>query len=1825
MRILHTAVILSFVILGTSFVARAQNVENKPIYNHQKFLENEFNKQLDINRRENIPQEVEGKIQNLRVSNREALKNQFEQNDISWFQKLYLKSNIYVKNTWSLVQNRIAAWFGRASLVPTTLMNALNNRKSLSNLPPVVSSIRFDKLSSGASPVTRLYVNSMSDPDDGIAKIRWNFGDGTSVELLAGEFETDARIYHKFPTSGHYAVALEVEDTLGAITTIGSYVEFVENSQPAPYFTATPSLSNPLEVTFHILSRDQDEPTVDTWAIVCPSGGTANKEFTCVFPAAGDYELQLYSTDSESTKIMVSTMLTIGTSTVKSKPVAVLDIDKDWGSGPLTVTFDASASFDLDGSVVSYDWDFSETGRPFSRMSGQQVVKTFYQPGTYFVKLAVRDDLGNESVMYRDIHVSGGINPAIIAFNTAPLKVSFHGDRSALNVPLFQQMVFWDFGDGAKYKGTWPDHTYAAPGTYTVQVKIVSISGTTYNLSKVITIGGGVDSPNAGSIIPSHYSSPVFTWYSYSSNSTDPASSDPLTYRWVFFDGQVQDLSEVYKNYEEPGYKAVQLFVTNSRGFSSLTNTFSEVSTAYNVIFARTLFNPKVGSAPLTVSFDGTKSSASPGKIISHEWAINDQVVSFAPTMTNTFTTPGTYYVRYITTDSLGNQASTNEVVVVTSGSPPGGNLPPNAVLGYTVDGSNARRVYFNCFSSTDDQWVASCSWKLNGQSLQDTMSGQVVFSDNILYTLELTVYDRWGASSTASRQFDYRVAPIQVVDFDYAPLHPKIGVAVQFGAEQSVIPGRNITQYSWNFGDGNTGSGALVSHTYTVAGTYAATLTLVDTTLATHTITKNITVASVAPTTGLELLARASDGSGSIREGQTYKALRFPETIQFYAKANGAAEGVFSDGVWDFGNGEFGYGEQVEFTYFKPGIYTVTYSGKTPSNESVSNTLTIEIPERSCYRMADSNFCLSLNDQPANVLSLNEKEWNIYSNWPGLKFKIPSTPPIPRTYMLIAQDGSGTEIDIRSTMSPWENKLNIRKHLLDKLAINYSIPYRIQVRTILDDPGNVNQWDISQERLVVGESPEFYFGGAKLSFEVSETDAVIELFHLGSQRRIYKKLTGVDILELPDLAFGKYSVIAWKGSKKIYREIELSSLSEKNIVLDLDSAMILGKAPKNINAAIKTNLYATPSWAESLCGEPSPFAGAETRQVSSGESIQRSMTSASPSAQWSFQDVPRSMPRGMNLSCLVTTPSLLYAHSKWKYKTGPNRCYNQSNPHVLWNEYLKTLKRETSPITIVYEIRDSWTNEVVQGHFVTSARDLMNKYGLGLEDLTGRYGLAKFNESSKEWGLRAEYILPIPTHFKRPQVRFKLVSEHSSSNEDFYSVKCDVVANTGTPLVAELAPTNMAAGFHTASANARLALSKGYNFFPVQYDNRVGSAVDTVSTSATADFKLTIQRHDYKNVVWQGVNIQYLYGTQTYTKFYSFTGVAEENLEEKTYKNTISINTSDLAGKFVWESGVKKMQLKVTPVGKAVVDYDFTGASKSFSFIPLLDLQTVKISYPQICSEGFYGTGRTTFVRDDLISSLVLGEGAGAKSRCGDASTPFGGPIELSPSLRREGYEDGSMLNISYFNQSGMHDSYDDFMAPIGLKRLDIQNYIDFDAEIYFLAGMPGNITPNLESIYDYCHPAVGPMKEPCVAGTNIFDMNVDIVSRICLWYTSSGLMPAGCPATIDVSRMIRLSSWIQQNMSAMEKWKSVADVSFLLWNGQLERVQNVQLIGNLFIKGKINSAPLFRSNSAGDGFSREPLAACHLQSTGCVAMIPDFTFNSKFMNNMLVKTGWR
>jgi len=114
-------------------------------------------------------------------------------------------------------------------------------------------------------------------------------------------------------------------------------------------------------------------------------------------------------------------------------------------------------------------------------------------------------------------------------------------------------------------------------------------------------------------------------------------------------------------------------------------------------------------------------------------------------------------------------------------------------------------------------------------------------------------------------------------------------GLAVSFDASESSDPDGTITSYGWDFGDGKTGTGAKVSHTYAAAGTYQVTLTVTDDGGAKGTSNRSVMVVAAA-VVGTDLAAdtfsrTTASGWGTAAAGGAWT----PDTKPAYFSTNGS------------------------------------------------------------------------------------------------------------------------------------------------------------------------------------------------------------------------------------------------------------------------------------------------------------------------------------------------------------------------------------------------------------------------------------------------------------------------------------------------------------------------------------------------------------------------------------------------------------------------------------------------------------------------------------------------------------------------------------------------------------------------------------------------------------------------------------------------------------------------------------------------------------------------------------------------------------------------
>ena len=124
------------------------------------------------------------------------------------------------------------------------------------------------------------------------------------------------------------------------------------------------------------------------------------------------------------------------------------------------------------------------------------------------------------------------------------------------------------------------------------------------------------------------------------------------------------------------------------------------------------------------------------------------------------------------------------------------------------------------------------------------------------IWTVTLLVQDSLGQTDSVSQSVVFNIHP----DFTYQPSKPAAGDLVSFDASSTQnFSTTSLSGFGWLFGDGTTGSGKLVTHSYTAAGLYRIILT-VQTSQANAQVSETIIVGG-SSTSGQNIILRSLFG----------------------------------------------------------------------------------------------------------------------------------------------------------------------------------------------------------------------------------------------------------------------------------------------------------------------------------------------------------------------------------------------------------------------------------------------------------------------------------------------------------------------------------------------------------------------------------------------------------------------------------------------------------------------------------------------------------------------------------------------------------------------------------------------------------------------------------------------------------------------------------------------------------------------------------------------------------------------------------------------------
>lgn len=561
--------------------------------------------------------------------------------------------------------------------------------------------------------------------------------------------------------------------------------------------------------------------------------------------------------------------------------------------GGTTIQFqDLSTS---SNTITTWAWDFGDGN--FSSLQNPTHAYNVSAVTSFTVCLSVTDNMGNSDTECKVNHISISPSPNV-GFTTTgtltgcgPLTVTFN-DTTQLSASRT-----WYFTNGTQIDSvisptTTYTHTFTQGGNWDVTLKVNNAFGcvSSFTSNALVTVDNPIVDFSANSQFGCGNLPASITF----NNLTMPSTN--MSYLWHFGDGTTSTSANPTHSYNNYGTYTVKLIATDNTTNcvdSIVKNNYIEIKG----LCANFVAQPDTqGCSPLPVNFFSTSSGQNP--ILVHEWLIDGQTF-FDTAVGKVFTNVGSYDIRLIVTDILGNRDTLirqNYITVVES---------PMASFTATPDaGCDQIDVQFtNTSTPNGGSPITNYLW-LTDNTFALTENNSHSYTSPGSYSVFLEVTNADGCKDNILMDSLINVYPSPQAGFTYTELSSCDSVTTISFTDTTNHP--TPLDYLWDFGDGNTSISQSPTHNYTSFGSFTVTLITTDPfSGCSDTATQNITI-------NLSNIANFSYSPISSCVG---------DTITFTDSSVGNIIGW----NWDFGDGNTSNLQNPSHIYTTGGCYTVT------------------------------------------------------------------------------------------------------------------------------------------------------------------------------------------------------------------------------------------------------------------------------------------------------------------------------------------------------------------------------------------------------------------------------------------------------------------------------------------------------------------------------------------------------------------------------------------------------------------------------------------------------------------------------------------------------------------------------------------------------------------------------------------------------------------------------------------------------------------------------------------------------------------------------------
>ncbi len=663
-------------------------------------------------------------------------------------------------------------------------------------------------------------------------------------------------------------------------------------------------------------------------------GNTTYYYFNLTYDEKGVYNYYVWANDTSNNSVKSGLHKFV----IAYKPHATFSYTPPNPTDLDTVAFNGSSSYDPDGYITNYTWNLGDGSYAYTAVASHK----YSANGDYSVytaTLTVYDNDGAWDTMSKEITVANVPPVANFTFtphNTTVGQTVWFNDSSHDadgRVRIWQ----WNFGDGiSEGGGSGNDsvtHTYAKNGVFNITLIVTDDDGGTGNITKQITVRD-IYPPELKDLTAYPNPQEIQGNVNITCNISDDVA---VATAMVNVTGPAGSFNESMKHtagsdiwYYNVPYNVSGNYTCSVWAEDPSGNANASASYDFKIIIPAeppkiadiqsTPVEQQYGSpvniscyatdnvAVAEVGVNITRNGTVVGNFTMHPYSIDEKGNGFYY-YNDTYLSLGnyTYFVWDMDINGYTNTSETKNFSIVDTTPPEIKNISvipsvqePNGSINIScsiTDNMAVNTVYI----------VVECP---NDTTFNNSMLGGFYFNRTYtgLGTYNWTIHanDTLGNSNVFSGQFSITFFP--KANFSYSPAFPTDLDTVHF-TDLSDDSDGFITNYTWNFGDGNVSYEQNPEHMYSDDGQYNITLTVTDNEGAIDTIIKEISVSNVPPAAGFVYTPQNPTDE---------------DIVSFNASSSSDADGHIANYTWDFGDGSTGYGAVMFHRYPSNGNYTI-------------------------------------------------------------------------------------------------------------------------------------------------------------------------------------------------------------------------------------------------------------------------------------------------------------------------------------------------------------------------------------------------------------------------------------------------------------------------------------------------------------------------------------------------------------------------------------------------------------------------------------------------------------------------------------------------------------------------------------------------------------------------------------------------------------------------------------------------------------------------------------------------------------------------------------